>query len=201
MRHFSTRALYAHWNERRGERAAPERGEIDPVAIRHALGDTFMLAADFVDELRFRLAGTRVCALFGRELKGELFAPLWSEDCRQQMESLLTIVTTEKVGAVAGLTARTDDGTETDAELLLLPLAYAGHARIRAVGVLAPIEIPYWAGENPVTELTLGSLRHLGSEVETTVAPRLVPSPQGELRHGFVVYDGGRAAPSGSRTG
>ncbi len=80
MKHASTRALYGYWNERRGNRPAPERAEIDPAAIRHALGDTFMLAADFVDELRFRLAGTRVCALFCREIKGEAFSALWSAD-------------------------------------------------------------------------------------------------------------------------
>ena len=61
------------------------RAEIDPAAIRHALGDIFMLAADFVDGIRFRLAGTRVCALFGRELKGERFNALWSEASRAQI--------------------------------------------------------------------------------------------------------------------
>ena len=74
-------------------RPAPERGDIDPAAIRSALGDTIMLAADFVDQLRFRLAGTRVCALFAREIKGEVFAALWSEQSRPSIEALLTIVT------------------------------------------------------------------------------------------------------------
>ena len=83
MKHASTRALFDYWNTQRGHRAAPERADIDPAAIRHALGDTFMLAADFVDQLRFRLAGTRVCALFGREIKGEGFTALWSEASRE----------------------------------------------------------------------------------------------------------------------
>ena len=58
----------------------PSAADIDPAAIRHALGDTFMLAADFVDQLRFRLAGTRVCALFCREIKGEAFSALLERD-------------------------------------------------------------------------------------------------------------------------
>ena len=146
MKHPSTRALYAYWNQKRGNRAAPDRSDIDPAAIRHALGDTFMLAADFVDELRFRLAGTRVCALFCREIKGEAFPALWSEESRKGIEDLLTIVTNETLGAVAGLTGRTADGSEADVEILLLPLAHLGHARIRALGVLAPIVPPYWLG-------------------------------------------------------
>ncbi|HEY4983034.1 MAG TPA: PAS domain-containing protein [Pseudolabrys sp.] len=202
MKHPSTRALFDYWNERRGNRPAPERADIDPAAIRHALGDTFMLAADFVDELRFRLAGTRVCALFCREIKGEAFPALWSEESRKGIEDLLTIVTNETLGAVAGLTGRTADGSEADLEILLLPLAHLGHARIRALGVLAPIVPPYWLGEKPLVELELGTLRHLGADLESFGAPHFAPSPEGgRLRHGFVVYSGGREAPSGERTG
>ena len=197
MKHASTKGLYAYWNRQRGLRPAPERGDIDPVEIRHALGDTFMLAADFVDQLRFRLAGTRVCALFGREIKGELFPALWNEPGRAQIEDLLTVVTNESIGAVAGLTGHTEDGAEVDLEMLLLPLAHTGHARIRALGILVPLAPPYWLGEKPVTELSLSALRHLGPDLETVDAPRFAPTAEGgRLRHGFTVYSGGRQAES-----
>jgi hypothetical protein len=202
MKHPSTQALFAYWNEKRGTRPAPDRADIDPVAIRHALGDTFMLAADFVDQLRFRLAGTRVCALFCREIKGEAFPELWSEASREPIENLLAIVNNETVGAVAGVTGRTADGAETDLEILLLPLAHVGHARIRALGVLAPVVPPYWLGEKPVAELELGTLRHFGPERDSLGAPRFATGPEGgRLRHGFMVYSGGRTVPSGERTG
>lgn len=202
MKHASTRAVFAHWNERRRNRLAPERADIDPVSIRHALGDTFMLSADFVDRLRFRLAGTRVCALFGRELKGEEFAALWSEQSRKPVDDLLGVVGNEASGAVAGLTARTASGEQCDLELLLLPLAYSGHARIRALGVLVPAMPPYWLGEKPVTELELGTVRHIGGETASVVSPAFVPAPQGShIRHGFVVYSGGRETRSGGKSG
>jgi hypothetical protein len=202
MKHPSTRAVFDYWDKKRAGRPAPARAEIDPTEIRHALGDTFMLAADFVDQLRFRLAGTRVCALFGREIKGEAFAALWSETTRKSVEELLAAVTGESAGLVAGVAARTADGSEIDLELLLLPLAHAGHARIRAIGVLAPAQTPYWIGTKPVTELTLGTVRHLGDGIESHPAPRLAPSVEDvRVRHGFVVYSGGRETPSGERTG
>ena len=202
MKHPSTRALFDYWNEKRGNRPAPERADIDPAAIRHALGDTFMLAADFVDQLRFRLAGTRVCALFCREIKGEAFTALWSETSRQGDRGPARHRQQRDVGAVAGLTGRTADGAEADLEFLLLPLAHIGHARIRALGVLAPVVPPYWLGEKPVVELELGTLRHIGPELEGFGAPRFAPAPEAAaLRHGFVVYSGGREAPSGERTG
>ena len=203
MKHQSARAVFDYWNKKRGTRPAPERADIDPTEIRHALSDTFMLAADFVDQLRFRLAGTRVCALFGREIKGEAFAALWSETSRQSIDDLLAIVTNESTGAVAGLTARTEDGAETDLELLLLPLAHVGYARIRALGVLAPIIPPYWIGAKPVAELTLGTLRHTGPEADiSSIAPRFMTAATGSrVQHGFVVYSGGRETPSGEQTG
>lgn len=212
MKHASTRALYAYWNERRGTRPAPERADIDPAELRHELGDIFMLAVDFVDQPRFRLAGTRVCALFCREIKGEAFSTLWDEAGRKMIDDLMTVVTNEQVGAVAGLTGRAADGATVDLEMLLLPLAHTGHARIRALGVLAPIVPPYWLGEKPVAELALGALRHIGPDMDSFGAPRfaltkaqtpaLAPSSTPiSIRHGFVVYSGGRETPSGEQTG
>ncbi|HEX5211548.1 MAG TPA: PAS domain-containing protein, partial [Pseudolabrys sp.] len=162
MKHQSTRAVFEYWTRKRGTRSAPARADIDPAEIRHALGDTFILAADFAGELRLRLAGTRVCALFDRELKGETFSGLWSTESRASIDELLTSVTDEAAGAVAGATARTTDGATAELEMLLLPLAEAGHARVRAMGVLAPRVPPWWLGAKPAAELTLGTVRHTG---------------------------------------
>jgi hypothetical protein len=193
MKHASTRALFDYWNRKRGRRAAPDRSVIDPADIRHVLGDTFMLAADFVDDIRFRLAGTRVCALFTREIKGEAFNAQWSSSSSEHIEGLLSVVINENIGAVAGVTGRTENGDEVELELLLLPLAHAGQARIRALGVLAPLTPPYWLGERPVVELELKTLRHLNGQQPDTGAPRFGQPREGQrLRHGFQVYTGGR---------
>ncbi len=218
MKHTSTRALYSYWNKQRGSRPAPERGDIDPIHIRHELGDVFMLAADFVDQLRFRLAGTRVCALFNREIKGETFAALWDEHSGKTIEQVVSALNDERIGAVAGVTGRAADGATIDLELILLPLAHVGHARIRAIGALVALAPPYWLGEKPVAELRLGPWRHIGADGDSvdgrqfTLAPaqqprimtdpeEIMPAPEGSrVRHGFVVYSGGRA-PSEEKTG
>lgn len=164
MKHPSTRALLAYWDNRRGARPAPDRAEINPGDIRHQLGDTFILATDIAGRLRFRLAGTKVCALFGREIKGEVFGALWDAPSRAALETLTTIVTQEQVGTVAGLTGHTDDGALLNLEMLLLPLTDRGHARVRALGLLAPLAPPYWLGATPVTALTLGTIHYLGHD-------------------------------------
>ena len=143
MKHTSMRLLFDYWNRQRGERSAPARSEIDPGAIRHALGDTFMLSADFIDGIRFRLAGTRVFALFGREIKGEGFNVLWSEASRAQIADLVIAVVNEASCVVAGVNGRTEKGAETELELLLLPLGHDGRTRVRALGTLAPLVRPY----------------------------------------------------------
>ena len=200
MKHKSTRLIFEYWNRQRGDRPAPSRSEIDPAAIRHALGDTFMLAADFIDGIRFRLAGTRVCALFGREIKGEPFNAFWSEKSRAQIADIGSAALNETVGAVAGVTGRTTEGEETELELLLLPIAHDGRTRVRALGALSPLVPPYWLGEAPVVELELQTLRHLGV-TQTDVAVSRFRSGAGlRMRHGFLVYSGGREIRSGDAT-
>ena len=202
MKHPSTRTVYDYWNEKRGNRPAPARADIDPAAFRHALGDKFMLAADFVDRLRFRLAGTRVCALFCREVKGEEFDALWSESSQKQISDLLAVVKDEEIGAVAGVTGRAEDGATVELEFLILPLAHIGHARVRALGVMTPLTAPFWLGEKPIVELELGALRHIGADIEVPTVPEFTRAVEAvRLRHGFVVYSGGLEVPPGKRTG
>jgi hypothetical protein len=202
MKHSSSRQLYTYWEKQRGTRPAPDRADIDPASIRHALGDIFILAADFVDEQRYRLAGTRICALFGRELKGESFNASWTASSRDQMAEMLTELTNEHAGFVAGVTARNADGAATELELLLLPLAHRGHARVRAIGVLAATDQPYWIGERPISELALGTVRHIGPE--TARHPLRVFSSSktgGQLRRGCMVYQGGLMDPPNEKAG
>jgi hypothetical protein len=187
MKHPSSRLVLNYWQDKRRNRPAPERADIDPGGIRAALGDAFMLSADFAGELRFRLAGTRVCALFCREVKGESFVSVWAEQSRPHVAQLLRVVTDESVGLVMGLAGTTADGIELPLEMLVLPLLHSGQTRIRALGVLAPVTPPYWLGEKPLVELALRTLRHLRGDADE---PRLPQAPQ--RRHGLVVYRGGR---------
>jgi len=222
MKHPSVRELFDYWNDRRGNRLAPERVDIEPGAIRRVLADTFILSCE--PRHPFRIAGTRVCALFGRELKGTGFLDLWSVASRQDLRTLLAIVTEETVGVVASTVATGPSAVKLQLELLLLPLSQRGPGTARLLGALAPSEPPPWLGRHTLSGLTLGTHRYLGPAVAAkTPAPiaprpaerpmerpqpreRLQPiervrpverprqlRPLGRLRHGFVVYDGGQS--------
>jgi hypothetical protein len=190
MKNAASRDLYAYWEDRRGKRAAPERSEIEPGAIRQVLSDAFILALDGGAGHPFRLAGTRVCALFGRELKGEPFVGLWDAESQQVIADLLAILNDERVGTVAGVTAHNSAGDPIELELLLLPLSANRPSLARTIGVLAPLKIPHWLGSSPIGALTLGSRRHIGAEVESRLLPRFMAS---RSRRRLVLHQGGRA--------
>lgn len=191
MKHAASRELYTYWQELRGRRPAPERAEIEPAAIRGILSETFIVALDRPGGYPFRLAGTRVCALFDRELKGESFLTLWDETSRRAMGDLLGVLADEWVGTVAGVTAHNGEGETFDLELLLLPLSASRPALQRAIGILAPLGSAPTISTTPLTTLTLGSRRHIGPAVEKRLLPRIL-APLGN-RRGLVVYDGGRS--------
>jgi hypothetical protein len=195
MRHPSIRQLFDYWNERRGSRAAPDRADIEPGAIRSLLADTFILCFDEQAGHPFRIAGTRVCAAFGRELKNDSFLDLWAADSRRQVRELLNVVAGEAVGVVASARGTSTADTAHDVELLLLPLSHRGHTNARVLGALAPRDAAYWLGACTLGNLTLGTLRYLGPSHEPTPrpAPSIAPArPEGRIRHGFIVYDGGQ---------
>jgi hypothetical protein len=193
MKHPSNSGLFAYWNAQRGDRLAPERSDIEPGAIRKLLGDTFVLEADRFGLYPFRLAGTRLCALFGRELKGESFVRLWERAGQASMRELIAVVMEEKTGVVARATATTSDDTllPITLELLLLPLAYDARAEARVLGAMAPLSAPYWLGARAVGSLELGMFRHVGAGIEGAPAPQ-IRAAVGKLAHGWTVYDGGR---------
>jgi hypothetical protein len=194
MKHASSMQVFDYWNERRGDRMAPERGDIEPGQIRRALGDTFILGQDSQGKHRFRLAGTRTCALFGNELKGADFTTLWAEAERPKLLEWLTAATVESVGFIAGVSGCNAAGATVGLELLLLPLRRGNLSRPRLLGVLAPLVAPYWLGATPVEDMTCGTIRYLGANSGLLAAPRLVPGmDDGRLRHGLTIYDGGRS--------
>jgi len=193
MKQASSQELFGYWTAKRGTRPAPERGEIEPSAIRRALGDVFILEFDRVQSHPFRLAGTRVCALFGRELKNAPFLELWEAGNRMTIADLLDSIADEANGVVASASGRTGEGWSQDVELLLLPLAQRGDRHARMIGSLAPLSAPFWLGQSKLATLTLGNVRHLHPQLDAPLAARLVAGDRSAARRAtFVVHEGGR---------
>lgn len=209
MKHKSCRALYDYWDHLRDGERAPLRSAIEPSAISEHLRDTFILETS-QPAYPFRLAGTRLCALLGNELRGASFLDLWSPEDRLQIRSVLSGIADEGVGAVLGVTAKGRPDHEITLELLLLPLVLSAANDLsgpnfdRVLGALMPMQLPYWLGLEPLHGLEITSARQLRhNDLAATSAvpstpdiPSLVATttPPAMRRHGrFVVVEGGKS--------
>lgn len=159
MKNGVTKTLYKYWDELRGPRPAPNRSEIDPGRIRSLLGDTFILEVNSSHDIRYRLAGTRLCSAHCRELKGRNFLRGWDEKDREALASLIAAITEDAAAAVLGVCGHTERNQKLPMEMLLLPLNVPGEGCTRILGTSTPMERPYWLGLHPILNQSITSLR------------------------------------------
>lgn len=190
MRQTNSRQLFDYWNRIRGDRLAPRREEIEPSDIRHLLSDTFILeVSGTMRTVSYRLAGTRLCAVFGRELKGYGFLGHWSEEDCFEIAKLLTRVYRDFQPIMLIMRGETASGKTVDYEFVILPLEPMQDGSARILGVAVPSKDYYWLGAEPLVNCHLRSMRHLtdevvasrksagqGKEDERPNAPSLAPS-------------------------
>lgn len=182
MKHPSTREFFAYWDEKRGTARAPDRSDFDPSAVRDLLGDIFVLSYEATGGFPFRVAGTRVCALAGRDLKDNSFTALFGEESRSEIDEVATVVAEETLGLVAGITAERADHSHAHLELLLLPFNARAHTPVSITGLLAPFD--HEPGQLGAFKLT--SWRYLHQPEK--LIPRTIRKLQ--IARGFMVYEG-----------
>jgi hypothetical protein len=151
MKHSTTKILYAYWDKVRGDRVTPRRFEIEPASIASILPDTFILERIDAETFRYRLAGTRVCDVFGLELRGSNFFDGWSPVDRLSL--IRHFVALAKQGAVEliHLEAAPVAKLSVPFEILLLPLRHTGENIDRVLGSFCALAEPHWLGEIPLT--------------------------------------------------
>ncbi|MBZ9704641.1 PAS domain-containing protein [Mesorhizobium sp. CO1-1-3] len=200
--------LFQYWNRLRDGRPAPKRSEVEPADIKSLLADTFILERDTRGQAVFRLAGTRLCASYGRELKGFSFPSLWREKDQRLVSKLIHGVFDQKSVVLIMFEGFSRNGRSNKFELLALPLD-GGVENPRCLGVISAVEKPFWLGADPLTDALIDSIRVIDPEKELLASrpaidvPSLVPaeleapetiSARGRarrIRH-LVVFDGGR---------
>ena len=190
MKNKASQELFNYWNAQRGLRRAPARNDINPGALTSALGDIFMLTREAGVEPTFRLAGTRICDMFGRELKGTTFLTLWDARSHRELRDILDHLTEESAGVVAGVIGDADDEAPIPLEMTLLPLYGAGATEARSIGTLAPVSAAGRVDLQTVSGLSLQGWRVVGPQVEEVMVPRFADAPA--ARSGLVVHSGGR---------
>lgn len=158
MRLNGSIALFQYWNRLRDGRPAPKRTEVEPADIKTLLADTFILERDTRGEAVFRLAGTRICATYGRELKGFSFPSLWREKDQRLVARLIHGVLQQKSVVVLAFEGLSRGGRSNRFELLALPLD-GGVENPRCLGAITAAEKPFWLGADPITDAIIDSIR------------------------------------------
>ena len=203
-------ALFQYWNRLRDGRPAPKRTEVEPADIKALLSDTFILERDTRGEAVFRLAGTRLCATYGRELKGFSFPSLWRGKDQRLIARLIHGVFKQRNIVVVSYEGFSRTGRSGHFEMLALPLD-GGVENPRCLGVVTAAEKPFWLGADPICDASIESIRVVDPDKEPMFlknrpaieVPPLVPADLGfsettseygkarRIRH-LVVLDGGR---------
>ena len=151
MRNQASREIFDYWITLCGDEPAPLRTDIDPMVLRRLLPHLFIVvdgaAAEGMAEegtmegsrdAVFRLAGTRICDLFGGELKGRSFRDLWS--ARESLPPLDICRNVIRYERPAVLEVQAQGIHETRPyEMLLLPVRSGNGPSDRTLGALVPL--------------------------------------------------------------
>ncbi len=209
MKQDGSIALFQYWNRLRHGRPAPKRTEIEPADIKTLLADTFILERDTRSEAVFRLAGTRLCAVFGRELKGFSFPSLWQDKDRRLVGRLAHGVFESANVVVIVFEGISGNQRSNQFEMIVLPLD-GGADNQRCLGAVSAVEKPFWLGADPIVETRIESVRVVDPDREPVflknrpaigvpaLSPSELPSVRDHatagsrrIRH-LLVLDGGR---------
>jgi len=178
MRFEKSKELYSYWLGLKGGRLAPERSEIQPNDIRSLLGDTFILEVNHAAKyVVYRLAGTRLCAAYGRELKGLGYLVNWREEDNIDILKAISGVYSSYTPSVISHHAQTEQKRFMEYETLLLPLQPLDDGTTRILGISSPKKIAFWHGSEPVVSNHVRSIRRIGGHIENNNDEALILAP------------------------
>lgn len=174
MRHAVSNELYKYWRALRRGGSAPERNAVEPGAIRGALADTFVLDFDLAGGFPFRISGSRVNAVFLRELRGAPFLQIWREGDRSAIASILQAAADEEAPYLLIAQARPAGLQPVEIEITLLPLRHHSATHARMLGSLTAGVGSDWLGLIGSGPAALTGWREI--EPETADPRRAVPA-------------------------
>ncbi len=140
MRKAAAAKILAYWNTLQTESVVPAAAQIDPRALKSHLPDLFMLERLDRAVFAFRLAGTRMCQRFGRELRDHDFVRLFPSGQHGELVAQLNTALQSGEPIVIDGIAATLDGETVETEIVLMPLTDAEGRVVRLLGALLPAD-------------------------------------------------------------
>jgi hypothetical protein len=131
-------ALYAYWERKRAGRSMPSRADIQPVEIARLMPHVFIVDVAEDGGLTYRLFGTALVALFGREMTGRPLGDGLAADAADEARARYRLVIRDRKPYfhVARLVEPCNDFSEV--ERLLLPLSPNDVRIDMVIGIVVP---------------------------------------------------------------
>jgi hypothetical protein len=196
MLHPGSRQLFRYWETLRAEKAYPRREDVDFEAIKAVMPDLVIIERDHLrNSFRYRLAGSRVCALFGANLTGSDVFANWDHFETDVIRRHLEIALSRFQPAVVRMRLTTDRDQQLAAELVVLPVQMQNSNRVQLIGGMFPFRPAAGVGHTVITARELVSARVIWTEHQGTVPsqPDLVFPSVGDrpVTRNFRLIDGG----------
>lgn len=164
MLHPGSRALFRYWEAIRGEMSAPPRDWLDLKKIRSLVPFLFMIERKPGKTYVWRLAGTRVCELWGMELTGKPALTQGERFERETVARLLDGVIDTHQPFVLRFRLNSALGLTVAAEFVGLPLRARHGAATYAFGVVMPFREVSRSRHDQVTGFELSAARTIWTE-------------------------------------
>ncbi|MGE0237969.1 MAG: PAS domain-containing protein [Parvibaculaceae bacterium] len=188
MLHPGSRALFRYWETIRGEMSAPPRDWLDLQKIRSLVPFLFMIERKPGTGYVWRLAGTRVCELWGVELTGKPALTQGERFERETVARLLDGVTDAHQPFVLRFRLNSSLGISVAAEFVGLPLRARNGVATYVFGVIMPFREISRPRHDQVTGFELSAARTIWTEP----VPGAVGTPMKNSPQAFQIINGGR---------
>lgn len=207
MRQKISVEIFNYWDRIRGFADAPLRTAIEPASVRHILPHLFILEMTPSGENRFRLAGTMVCSLFGKELRNDDFTSIWTASQPADIAGITTGVMTNTLPILLNATGHNSNGRTLPLEIVMMPVRSAEDRCDRLLGCIVAASNPPWILAEPLDAMVLERSRLMQewstaksqAPLDAKLPKSVYVSTESGLRSTFRralhlrIFDGGRA--------
>jgi hypothetical protein len=165
IRHPGTRALFSFWEKIRGEKAAPNRDDLDLRQISPIVPNLLILERDHLYQgYKWRLAGSEIAQLYRQKLTSTNALAGWGNFECNTLNQLFNTVVTSLQPCLIRFQLTTDTDQVIGAELIGLPILARNGMRFHIFGGIFPLRDISRMGYGSITALELSAARSIWTE-------------------------------------
>lgn len=163
--HPGTRNLYRYWEAIRAESAAPNRDDLDLTQISTIVPNLLMLERDHMRQTyKWRLAGTKICQLYRKELTATDALAGWDSFERDTIKKLLDTVVTSLQPCLIRFRLTTTTDQVIGAEMIGMPLHARNGSRFHVFGGIFPFRDAASIGYDGIKQMELSGARTIWTD-------------------------------------